>query len=49
MASISDYAKNPDQALIDAAADPFMRQFMDDSDIEVVSVDVDLCNCPVPV
>jgi hypothetical protein len=39
MASFDDYIKNPEQALIDAAADPGLRQFIEPSDLELVAVD----------
>ena len=40
MASIDDYIRNPLQALIDAAADPGLRQFIEPSDLELVAVDL---------
>ena len=40
MALIDDYVKNPQQALIDAAADPGLRQFIEPSDLELVAVDL---------
>ena len=39
VARIDDYAQNPQQALIDAAAEPALRRFIDDSDLEWVTVD----------
>jgi hypothetical protein len=40
MASFDDYIKNPEQALIDAATDPGLRQFIEPSDLELVAVDL---------
>lgn len=39
MPSIADYAADPNRALIDAAADPVFKQFMEPDDFETVSVD----------
>lgn len=39
MTSITDYVKDPQKALIDAAADPSLRQYMEPSDIESVFID----------
>jgi hypothetical protein len=38
MASFDDYIKNPEQALIDAATDPGLRQFIEPSDLGFVTV-----------
>ena len=40
MASIDDYVRNPQQALIDAAADPGLKHFIEPSDLELVTVDL---------
>jgi hypothetical protein len=39
MPSISDYAADPNRALIDAAADPVFREFMEAGDYELIAVD----------
>lgn len=39
MPSIDDYARDPQKALIDAAAEPSLRRFIDPSDLELVTVD----------
>jgi hypothetical protein len=38
MATIFDYAADPQRALVDAATDPVFKQFIDSSDVEVVTV-----------
>lgn len=40
MPSINDYARNPQQALIDAAASPEFREFIEPADLELVTVDL---------
>ena len=40
MASIADYEKDLQRALIDAAAEPSLRRFIDPYDLEVVTVDL---------
>jgi len=40
MATISDYENNLQQALIDAAAEPSLQQFIEPSDIETILVDL---------
>jgi hypothetical protein len=40
MPSIDDYVRNPQQALIDAAAEPSLQQFIDPADIELVTIDL---------
>ncbi len=39
-ATIDDYLRNPDRALIDALADPILRQFIDQGDIGLVAMDM---------
>ena len=39
MASIDDYARDSQKALIDVAAEPSLRRFIDASDLEWVTVD----------
>jgi hypothetical protein len=41
MASFDDYIKNPEQALIDAATDPGLSQFIEPSDLGSVTVQRD--------
>lgn len=41
MASIDVYAKDPLQALIDAAAEPALRKFIEPSDLELVTVNLE--------
>jgi hypothetical protein len=38
--SIDDYARDPQLAMIDAAADPWFRQFIEPTDIELVPVNL---------
>lgn len=40
MASIADYEKDVQRALIDAASEPSLRRFIDPGDLEVVTVDL---------
>lgn len=40
MATLLDYQNNPRRVLIDAVADPSIRQFIDASEIELVSIDL---------
>jgi hypothetical protein len=40
MPTITDYALNPQQALIDAAAEPALRRFIDASDLEILTIDL---------
>jgi len=37
---MDDYERNPDRALVDAAAHPFFRLEMEADDIEIISVDL---------
>ncbi len=40
MPSITDYENNINQALIDAVAEPSIREFMDESDVEIIAIDI---------
>ncbi len=39
MPTITDYSLNPQKALIDAAAEPALRRFINASDVEILTID----------